>query len=323
MTTEPGPTTQPAPAMEIDSAFYQRVLDGLHDGIYFVDQKRIITFWNRAAEGITGYAHESVVGRSCSDGILSHTDDTGRLLCGAACPLDATLEDGQPREANVYLHHRAGHRVPTSLRAAPIVSADGAIVGVVETFSDDSARVSAVERANEMERLAYVDALTALPNRRYAEATLSARFNEMRRFGWTFGVIFLDIDHFKQINDTYTHEVGDRVLAMVAKTLVTNVRSFDVVSRWGGEEFVCIVGHVDQSQLETVAEKLRALVERSNLTLGDTQIGVTISAGATQAQITDSAELLIERADRLMYLSKTAGRNRVSGSLGRHGSGST
>jgi diguanylate cyclase (GGDEF)-like protein len=202
------------------------------------------------------------------------------------------------------------------------MSASGAIVGVVETFSDDSARVSAVERANEMERLAYVDALTALPNRRYAEATLSARFNEMRRFGWTFGVIFIDLDRFKRINDTYSHEVGDRVLAMVAKTLVTNVRSFDVVSRWGGEEFLCIIGHVNQSQLDTVAEKLRALVQQSNLTLGETQIGVTISAGATQAQITDSAELLIERADRLMYLSKAAGRNRVSSSLGKNDFGS-
>lgn len=321
-------TIKPPPSSEPDGVFYQRVLDGLHDGVYFVDRQRNITFWNRAAEAITGYQREEVLGRSCSDNILNHTDETGRQLCGVACPLDATLADGQNRSATVFLHHRDGYRVPTSVRAAPITSTDGTIVGVVETFSDDSARVSAVERANEMERLAYVDALTGLPNRRYAEAALGARFNEMRRYNWSFGVIFLDIDHFKKVNDTCGHEVGDRILTMVANTLVHNVRSFDVVSRWGGEEFVCVIGHVDQTHLESMAEKLRALVERSSLTLsregpeGETRLAVTVSGGATQAHASDSAASLIQRADRLMYLSKTAGRNRVSAGLAEEAFGS-
>jgi diguanylate cyclase (GGDEF)-like protein len=117
------------------------------------------------------------------------------------------------------------------------------------------------------------------------------------------------------VNDVYGHEVGDRVLTMVAGTLGGNVRSFDLVSRWGGEEFLVIVGHVDKEQLTAVAEKLRALVSQSGFALGQGRIVVTVSGGASLAQITDEPETLVERADRLMYLSKSGGRNRISTTL--------
>jgi diguanylate cyclase (GGDEF)-like protein len=204
------------------------------------------------------------------------------------------------------------------VRATALRNDRGETVGAIETFADNGPKVAATERVKQLESLAYLDPLTCLPNRRFADIALSARFNELRRYGWPFGVVFFDIDHFKQVNDIYGHEVGDRVLTMVAGTLGRNVRSFDLVSRWGGEEFLVLVGHVDKEQLSTVAEKLRSLVALSGFALGQEKVMVTVSGGATMAQITDEPESLVERADRLMYLSKSAGRNRISTSLPQH-----
>jgi diguanylate cyclase (GGDEF)-like protein len=126
-------------------------------------------------------------------------------------------------------------------------------------------------------------------------------------------LLFGDIDRFKGFNDTYGHDVGDRVLRMVASTLRDNVRGDDVVGRWGGEEFVVLVqGTSSQADVVALGEKLRALVEASRLDLPKESVTVTISLGATLLQPGDSPESLVRRADLLMYRSKEAGRNRVT-----------
>ncbi|MFG0251896.1 MAG: GGDEF domain-containing protein, partial [Phycisphaerales bacterium JB038] len=121
-----------------------------------------------------------------------------------------------------------------------------------------------------------------------------------------------DIDHFKRFNDTFGHEVGDRVLQMVAKTLTHACRSYDLAGRWGGEEFVVLAGRGEEAAVTALAERLRSLVAQSNLDCDEMQLGVTVSLGATVARPDDDAESLFERADRLLYQSKEAGRNLCS-----------
>ena len=146
-----------------------------------------------------------------------------------------------------------------------------------------------LERLAELERLAYLDPLTGLANRRYAEITLHARIEELQRYGWLFGVIFIDIDHFKNVNDQLRPRLyGDEVLKMVAKTLQNSVRSFDVVSRWGGEEYLAIIANVQGEELLATANRCRALVERSFLPLFPS-LRVTISVGAALAPESDTA----------------------------------
>jgi diguanylate cyclase (GGDEF)-like protein len=175
-----------------------------------------------------------------------------------------------------------------------------------------SSRVSTFERLKELEKTAHVDTLTNVANRRLAEIKLSAKFNEMQRYGWTFGLLFIDIDHFKKINDVYGHDVGDETLKMVARIFMDNTRASDIVARWGGEEFIIIIPSVNKEKLCSVAEKLRLLVEKSRLKtdLGDIQ--VTISVGATLVHSSDTIESLVKRADELMYRSKISGRNRIT-----------
>lgn len=284
----------------------------LPDGFYALDTKRKITFWNRAAERITGYSAEEVIGRSCSDNILVHVDENGRSLCRGNCPVAATLKDGRSREAEVYLRHKDGHRVPVWVRATRLKDDQGRTIGSAELFSDLSFRRSRLLRIRELEKLALLDPLTQLSNRRHLEAELNARLEEKRRYGLSFGLMFLDVDHFKLFNDTYGHDAGDLALRTVANNLMSSARPFDLFGRWGGEEFLGLIRNVEIEGVGRIAERYRMLVENSQIPIDGNYAMITVSIGATVATDEDTNATLVKRADDLMYRSKAEGRNRVT-----------
>jgi diguanylate cyclase (GGDEF)-like protein len=127
-----------------------------------------------------------------------------------------------------------------------------------------------------------------------------------------FGILFIDIDHFKKFNDRYGHDVGDDVLKVVAKTFIANARSFDLFGRWGGEEFLGIIRNINSKDLELLGNKLRSLIENSYILRENEKLRVTISIGATPVNENDTIDSLIKRADILLYKSKTEGRNRLT-----------
>ena len=298
--------------MKVDLDFYKHLLDNLHDGVYFVNRDREIIYWNKGAERITGYAESDVVGSHCWDNILMHVDTLGNSLCLAGCPLVKVISTGGEIKAEVYLSHKDGHRVPVVVRATPITSGDGKIIGAVEVFSDNTEKISALQLVEELQHKVFLDPLTDLANRRYVEMNLQVKANEMSRYGWQFGVIMMDIDHFKDVNDSYGHDVGDEALKMISRTLLYSSRSTDIVGRWGGEEFIAIISNTNKQRVHDIAERYRLLAERSSLPLGDENLCLTISAGATIAEPGECVESVIKRADQLLYESKRKGRNRVT-----------
>jgi diguanylate cyclase (GGDEF)-like protein/PAS domain S-box-containing protein len=299
--------------MELEGGFYKNLLDNLYDGVYFLDTERRITYWNQGAKRLTGYDSAEVVGCYCREDILEHVDDKGTQLCETSlCPAAKTLKDGRARYEDLYLHHKSGYRVPVSIRVAPIKNPQGMVIGAVEVFSDNTPRVVSRQTIEELQKIALLDPLTEVGNRRYAEMNLRFRLAQLERYDWPFGVLFMDLDDFKSINDAYGHKVGDDVLKMTARTLSNSLRSFDVVSRWGGEEFLAVIVNIDASGLSVVSEKLRVMVERSRITFDSRNIRTTVSIGGTLAHASDNEETLIERADELMYASKAEGRNRAT-----------
>lgn len=293
--------------------FYKEIIDNLYDGVYFVDRDRVITYWNKGAERITGYSAQQTVGRACRDNLLNHVTANGVQLCLNNCPLAAAMEDGKDREAEVFVHHANGHRVPIVVRASPIRDEKGNIIGAVESFSNNNSVIEARSKLRELRRVAMTDPLTGIGNRKYVEGRLSAAIAEYRHTASVAGLLFMDVDHFKQVNDTYGHIIGDDILRMVAKTIRYTLRATDTVGRWGGEEFIAILYDMqDMEALRIAAEKVRALVENSRLNMDGANLAVTLSIGGTLLQPGDTLEVFIQRADELMYMSKQAGRNHVT-----------
>lgn len=295
--------------MNLDTESYARIIDNMHDGLYFVNKDRIITYWNKAAERISGFAARDVLGKSCADNILTHIDADGNQLCTGLCPLKETINDGAPREHEVYMHHKKGHRIPVSVRTSVLTDNTGKIIGGIELFTDISSQNSNLLRVKELEKMALLDNLTQLANRNYIERELKSRFEEIKRLDVPFGVLFMDIDFFKKFNDTYGHDVGDEVLKFVANTYVSASRPFDVYGRWGGEEFIGIIRNISSSDLEVLGNRLRLLLENSYINHENKKLRVTISIGATIVKVDDTINSLLKRADTLLYQSKKEGRN--------------
>jgi len=167
----------------------------------------------------------------------------------------------------------------------------------------------AIELKNkELHTLAITDKLTNLYNRRKLEELLESELNRSERFNHTFGLAILDIDHFKQVNDTYGHQIGDEVLIEFAGILQTNLRKTDYVGRLGGEEFIVICPESNIQEVTELMEVFRAKIEHHNFKSIKNK---TASFGVTLSKKGDTVDSLIKRADKALYEAKDSGRNRV------------
>ena len=176
------------------------------------------------------------------------------------------------------------------------------------------ANVVRIALVDQLERQTYEDALTGLANRRRLDLRLAESFALVQRHGRPLALAVADLDHFKRVNDAYSHAVGDAVLRMLAQLLASQVRQSDLVARYGGEEFVLVLSETDADAARVVCEKIRAAVEShpwSELAPG---LALTVSIGYCADTSLDSAERMLAAADAELYAAKAAGRNRVSGS---------
>jgi diguanylate cyclase (GGDEF)-like protein len=222
------------------------------------------------------------------------------------------MQDGKVREAEVFMHHRNGHRVPVRVRGAPLVDESGAVVGAVEVFSENTRNYKAFRTLRRLQSEVLRDALTGIGNRKLADMTLDNLLHGFHTHGVPFGVLLADIDHFKRVNDTWGHGVGDRVLRMVAGTLTSGVRPLDTACRWGGEEFLVLLPGAGEQGLANAAERLRVMIASSWVVEQGERMIVTASFGGTVSRPGDTARTVLDRADATLYRSKQAGRNCTS-----------
>jgi len=168
---------------------------------------------------------------------------------------------------------------------------------------------------DQLESAAYHDKLTGVHNRRFFEQILEHEQARCSRYGDAMGLIFLDMDFFKKVNDTYGHRCGDEALRLVARVIRASVRDSDLVARYGGEEFVILALNITKTDLRELAERVRGAIEASELRWADQTIRLTASLGVThcdsRANQNLAATALVEAADRALYDAKRSGRNRV------------
>jgi diguanylate cyclase (GGDEF)-like protein len=166
-------------------------------------------------------------------------------------------------------------------------------------------------RSETLEHAALTDGLTGMQNRRYFDDALKEYLGEFRRVGKPIGLMILDLDHFKQVNDTHGHDVGDEVLRAVANCLKDLTRYHDVVARLGGEEFAVVTPNMDAELLARFAERIRKAIAGMSIQSGNVRLKVTTSVGLAVWDRKESAEEFYRRADRQLYDAKRMGRNRV------------
>ena len=225
------------------------------------------------------------------------------------------IEDVGASDAPLPLLRSLGVRAYACL---PLLAHDR-LIGTLSFATRERARFAADERtvmalacnqvamALELARQAQIDELTGLPNRRAFDRTLAREMSLSRRYTRTLGLLVLDLDHFKRVNDHYGHEAGDEVLRELAAVVRANVRDSDLLARWGGEEFVLIAPHADLPQLAELGERIRGAVAAHPFKTGS----MTVSLGGTDFRPYDTAKDLFARADGALYEAKQGGRDRL------------
>jgi diguanylate cyclase (GGDEF)-like protein len=159
--------------------------------------------------------------------------------------------------------------------------------------------------------MAFTDALTKTYNRASFDDSLQREINLAHRKSQHLSIIFLDIDHFKTINDNYGHECGDTALVSVAGLMKETLRSTDIVFRYGGEEFVILLNDTDIDGANIISERIRQQIEKHTIAYGMDMIKLTVSLGISSLRGNDTPDSLVSRADAAMYQAKNNGRNRV------------
>lgn len=276
-----------------------RALDVAGDAVLIANARGVIEFVNQGFQRLTGYRPDEVQGNTLER--LRPGLDVA-LFCRN---LWQNIAGGQTYQRTVINRHRDGRSLHCEETITPIFDNEGVASHFVSITRDISARL---QHEQELQRQATRDALTGLFNRRGGERHLERAYQATQELGQDLCVMLADVDHFKQVNDTWGHAVGDDVLREVARLLQENVRSSDRVVRWGGEEFLLILPSCPLGAAMGQADRLRELIGHAErLEIGP----ITLSIGVAQLQIGESLASLIDRADKALYRAKNTGRNRV------------
>ena len=278
----------------------------VQEGIMVTDAKGVILRVNRAFTRDSGYSSEEIVGQT------PRVLKSGRHDAGFYAALWQCLQRDGAWQGEIWDRRKNGEIYPKWMSIAAVKGDDGVTSHYVSTHEDITARKLAED---EIKNLAYYDPLTRLPNRRLLLDRLHQALATCARSGRQGGLVFIDLDNFKTLNDTLGHDMGDRLLQQVGQRLTACLREGDTVARLGGDEFVIMLEDLSENineaatQLETVGEKILADLNRAYLLAGHEyhgtpSIGVTLF-GNQHATV----EELLKQADLAMYQAKAAGRN--------------
>lgn len=267
-------------------------------GLFIMDKMGVITFVNDTALELLQYSREELLGKVAHNLIHEHTGPLEN------CPIYQATVENKPFALEDSFKRKDGSYVDVYVIGRPVMAQAG-VEGSVLVFYDITERK---RKENEIFVNSMTDPLTGLHNRRYLQEKFLEAKELADRYHIPFSVIMIDIDNFKLINDRFGHEVGDRVLKALAKVLKIETRSADLVSRWGGEEFLILLSNTPLEGAERIAERLRRTVEF--LRIKDLP-PFTISAGVTSYKPKEKVEELLRRVDKALYMAKASGKNCV------------
>jgi diguanylate cyclase (GGDEF)-like protein len=251
------------------------------DSVFITDMNNKILFVNEAFCKTYGYKEEDIIGKD------------GRVL-------------GEiDRDGEFYHKRKDGDEFPIDLTVSVLKDEKDQKVAIVRIAHNITERKRMEE---ELRRLATTDPLTMAYNRTKFNEIISREIERVKRYGQRLSMIIFDIDHFKRVNDTHGHMVGDEVLRTIADLVRNNIRKIEYLIRWGGEEFMILASEIALDEAVALAERIKGVIENHRF---DDVGQVTISCGVTEFKEGDSVDTFIKRADDALYMAKKKGKNRV------------
>lgn len=285
----------------------------LYDGYFLLDARENYCIWSDGMPSLTGLPVQHVLRRSwqTTDVLLApNTEDSVPATERDDTMIVHAMRTGRAHFASRRCRVSGNNFIKADIYTMPIIGPGQKIAGVIQLIRNKS-RVSP-DDVGKLTRLAMCDSLTGVANRGQLESRLRQLLEEFHAQDGTrsLSVIFLDVDHFKCINDNHGHQVGDQVLIDLARLLQHETYSLEVIGRYGGEEFVIVCPDTDLEAAVRRAERLRTSIMKSSIG-GITGLSVTSSFGVATARRIDTVQSLLERADTCLYNAKAAGRNRT------------
>jgi len=302
-------------------------LEGSPIPTFIIDTNHRVRYWNRALENLSGISKDVVIGtrkhwkafykkkRPCMADILidKRQDDLNSWYKGNA---QKSLLIHDAYEGKDFFSDLGNDGKWLRFTATVLKDASGTLYGAIQTVEDISAQVAAENELRENEKkykkLSITDGLTGLYNSRHFYAQLSFEIDRFNRYKEPLSLLMVDIDNFKDYNDTYGHLEGDKVLIRLGQVMLKCLRATDSAYRYGGEEFILILPETEGTAAVKLAERIRAEFKKAAL-FPDKKIRVhkTISIGVAQYEYGEVLSVFVNRADQNMYQAKEDGKNRV------------
>lgn len=286
--------------------YIQKVVDTLPDPTLVVDVRNYqLLLANQSARSLYNGGREIHSETTCYR--LSHKRDAPCTGLSDPCPIQEVLLTGKAVSVRHKHFDHLGKLLYIDVRATPLLDDGGQYIEQIVESHRDVTQI--VEMEKQLHHMATTDRLTQIFNRLKFDDELKAQIEWAQTNNNPLGLLMFDLDHFKQVNDSYGHDVGDEVLKSTVNLVQQYIRSSDTLARWGGEEFMLITPLTDALELKTIAESLRNRIEKlEHATAGR----ITASFGGSILKAGDSVTTLLKRVDAALYQSKQSGRNRCT-----------
>jgi diguanylate cyclase (GGDEF)-like protein/PAS domain S-box-containing protein len=291
--------------------FLSTIFDSIRDPFCIFDRHFRIIKVNEAYASMKNRSVGKVIGEKCYSVFeqRNHICDT--------CVVDKTFKRGEPCTKEKHISRHDSTDMWVEIYTYPVMNQEGRVTHVIEYTRDITDRKKSEEDKKhlieELEYLARTDSLTGLLNRRALMKRLEYEIDRAKRYGSELSLVLCDIDNFKEINDTYGHNAGDRALRIASEVLCESLRKTDILGRYGGDEFIMILPETSLYGAENLAEKIRFTIENADFQFIESQPArMSLSFGVTSFSATDDIDSMVKRSDNALYRSKQAGRNKVN-----------
>lgn len=282
------------------AALLVQALEQADDMVMITDANGIIEYVNDAVALVSGYTKEELIGNK------TNIFKSGKQTEEFYKKLWRTILSGKNYKSIIINKTKSDKLYYADLKITPLFDENKKIKNFVATSMDITNRI---EMQKRLQKLATIDSLTGIYNRYKIDDAINLHIARSKRYKEPFCLIMFDIDYFKKVNDTYGHDIGDKVLKALSQLISKHIRCTDTFGRWGGEEFMVILENTKKEKAFEIAEKLRKIVEAYTI---ENRYKITISLGVGEYKEGESREDLVKKVDKALYRAKENGRNQVS-----------